>query len=323
MTRAALLQFPGDPFVGAYWFRNCARVWRDTVDQLDVFVNGQADQEVLAFLEDQTLQLDGRFRHQPGRLVHGEATRVLVESCEADLVMLIEDDAFIRRAGAVRAAFDAIECGATDVIGTPRGGMDPRIERAAVERWGQFEEVNGGVGPGLWPCFLFARTADLLATSRRFESWSWQPGEVIPGLDYLVQHEVQTTDTFTTTTFELRGAGKRIEFCPQHKELWHKELPAEGAPWFHTGGLSNGEFFAGGGAFGARPGIGGTNEGLDWAHRIWWWLRCVDTAGNTLASHQERYRARLEELTEFLDVRAEVEEWTAILEPWISWDDRS
>ena len=327
MSTAALMQCPGDPFVMSYWVRNCAQVWRDDVDTVKVFVNGQSDPDIIGVLRDMCRTIDAEFSWQEGRLVHGDATRILLESCKADEVFLVEDDAFVREPGAIARALRRVHSREVDVIATPRGGMSPEVEQAARAKWHDHDlsSPNGADnGPGLWPCFFFARTADLMKTSRQFGSRTWHAGETIPGLGYDVTHDV-TTDTFTTTAFELRGAGARIEPCPQYKEVWDKDLPAWCAPWFHAGGLSNGDFLSedwdGGGA---RADVGGTNEGRDWAHRIWWWRRCISTAPKTLLRDtQDAYAARIEALTDFLGVREDVEEWNETLLPWINWDDRA
>mgnify|MGYP001593743775 FL=1 len=320
------MQAAGDPFIVDYWLKNYERVWADDVDELHVHFNGQTDPELVAFIKDRVTALGGRFTTEPGRLIHGQATRKLVEACTADAVLLIEDDAFIREPGAVAAQFARLEAGEADVFATPRGGMDPAIFEYACEKWANEDLTSpeGNYGPGLWPCFVFARLADLMATSRRFESWAWSPGQTIPGLEYTVpaSGSAMCTDSFTTTAFELRGAGLRIGPIVQYKELWNQDLPPEGAPWFHAGGLANGDFLKdvwdGGGA---RADIGGTNEGLDWAHRVWWWRRIVDSAGDTLAHLQPTYRKNLARLVDLTGVGDQVEEWTETLLPWISWDD--
>jgi hypothetical protein len=322
---AALLQTHGDPFVTSYWFRNYERVWRDSVDELYVHVNGQQSREAVDWIVVEALRLGARVIVRDGRLVHGVATRELVQACDADVVLLIEDDAYVRDPAAVRRALDRIKCGEADVIATPRGGMSPEVEAYAFEKWGRFEIQDGGAGPGLWPCFFFARTADLRTTDMRFESWTWSPGETIPGLEYKVGAAPVTTDTMTAVAFQLRAAGKRIVHCVQHKELWHKVLPPHGAPWFHAGGLSNGDFInEGWDGGGARPGLGGTNEGNDWAHRCWWWGRCARTARDTFPSQATAdYSARLGRLVDYLGVEYEVARWDAVLAPWINWDDQA
>lgn len=326
MRTAALLPTPGDPFVVAYWLRNCERVWRDEVDDVYILVNGQGEREIVEFIQREAERIGCRLSWQEEPLGHGQALRALALSCPADTgtVVLIEDDAYVRRAGAIGSALARIEVGETDVIATPRGGMDPEIEAYARAKWSDHDLTSpeGNSGPGLWPCFVFTEIATLRATSMRFESWSWRAGDVIPGLGYGVPRDGMTTDSFTATAFELRGAGLRIVPGPQYKELWDKDLPSGDVPWFHVGGLSNGNFIRydwdGGGS---RPGIGGSNEGLDWAHRIWWWRRCLDTADGILPGLQPRYRERLDRLTDDLGVREQVESWTDTLLPWISWDD--
>jgi hypothetical protein len=294
----------------------------DAVDELHVFINGCTRPDVLNYLRGEVERFGGVFTAQEGRLIHGQATRVLVEHCAADAVMLIEDDAYVRDAVAVRRALERVGSGLVDVIGTPRGGMDPEIQAYATQKWGGFECEDGGEGPGLWPCFLFARLETLMATDRRFESWCWHPGDVIPGLDYFVEDRDQTTDTCTAVAFQLRGASLRIEDCVQHKELWHKRLPVRGAPWFHAGGLSNLDPLSGDFHGDVRPDIGGTNEGLDWAHRLWWLRHIVETAGDLFPEHQAPYRRHLEEIIAYTGVGAEVEAWTETLVPWINWDDQ-
>lgn len=326
MTRAVLMQCAGDPYVVAYFLRNYERVWADDVDELHVLCNGQSDPGIVAAIAAEVARVGGRFSSEPGRLIHGQATRKLVDGCDADLVLLIEDDAYIRDPGAVAAHFDRIEDGDADVFATPRGGMDPEIEAYARKKWAaeDLTSPEGNTGPGLWPCFVFCRLANLNATTRRFESWTWKPGQTIPGLDHTVAGREMTTDSFTTTAFELRAAGRRILPVVQHKELWNKTLPPEGAPWFHAGGLSNGDFLADdwdGGQ--ARADIGGTNEGLDWAHRCWWWRRILDSSGSLLEPLQAGYRERLHRLIELTGIAEQVAAWTPILEPWINWDDQA
>lgn len=319
MRSAALLPTPGDPYVFAYWARNYAKVWRGEVDELHVLVNGVADCARPAV--ERTLRYVGvQATVVRARIGHGEAIGQLLAGCDADMVVLVEDDGYVREPGAIADRIGRVwhEGG---VIGSPRGGMSPDLEQAALARWGPVVGPDTSSGHGLWPCFLFARRDDLLATDRRFDARSWRRRAVVPGLEHTVAGESATTDTFTSAAFQLR-AKLPITLEVQHKELWQKQLPPGGAPWFHAGGLSNGDFLAdrwdGGGA---RAGIGGSMEGLDWAHRAWWWTRCLDTAGDLLLDNQPVYRARLERLVEFTGVRAQLEEWTETLLPWITWDD--
>ena len=327
MKRAVLLPTPGDPFVLAYWLRNYERVWKDWADELSILVNGQTDSKALAWIRNECSRLNAKMAYEPRRVGHGEAIRALLEASDADVVMLAEDDAYVRNGEYVDITFESIELGYWDVIGTPRGGMDPEIETFARAKWVGHNMTAPephdppSNGPGLWPCFLFARREQLLATSRIFGPKSWYPGETIPGLDYLVLEREMTTDCFTTTAFELRGAGLRIQPTVQYKELWQKDMPNDRlVPWFHAGGLSNGGWWD---AMHARPDIGGTYEGLDWAHRIWWWRRCASSATRSFATLQAAdYIAALERLTMRLGVAGEVWDWGARLEPWINWDDQ-
>ena len=283
MITAALLPTPGDPLLARYWLRNYA-TWRDEVDELVVLVNGADPDEAAALYAEA-----GATVHvERTRIGHGEALNALVSRADADAVVFVEDDAFVREPGAIRASLASHR-----VLGTPRGGMDPAIEAAAVRKWGAIVGPDTSTGPGLWPCFLFAPTAMLRDLD--FRARLWHEGETIPGLGYAVPHDM-TTDTMTQAALLLRS---RAEVVPvvQFKELWQKTLPTS-APWFHAGGLSNDPASA-------RPDIGMDNlEGRDWAHRFWWWRRI----GHDYREHWER-------------AAVDPDYWTPIVEPWINWDE--
>ena len=327
MKTAALLQLPGNPFALSYWLRNYERVWKGEIDELHVFLNGARNREALLACEAMVRSAGARWvPPNPNRLTHGYATQVLFDQCDADTIMLIEDDAFVRTPGAIAAHLEwaNYEC----VVGSPRGGMSPTLEQPARDRWGA-DPVgpDGSYGYGLWPCFLFAPRSALAQVWRGFPAQTWPVGSTIPGLDYYCAEEMHT-DTFTASAFMLRDA-LPITVEGQWKELWMHDLPEMQAlagydpPWFHAGGLSNEDFFNGGGALdNARPNIGGTNEGKDWAHRIWWIRHIVLSAPRDLLPDlRAHYLRRLDDLTREMGVGQEVDEWGKTEPPWINWDD--
>ena len=44
-----------------------------------------------------------------------------------------------------------------EVIGSPRGGMSPELEVAALAKWGPVVGPDSSTGHGLWPCHRTAR----------------------------------------------------------------------------------------------------------------------------------------------------------------------
>jgi hypothetical protein len=280
VTTAALLPTPGDPLLARYWCRNY-ETWRDQVDELVVLINGDMTSRPIYEA------VGARVDVVPVRMGHGEAMRALLHMTSADTVVYVEDDAFVRHPDAVGEKLELASTGV--IVGCPRGGMDPTIGLAATEKWGPVTGPDGSTGHGLWPAFLFAPRKALRHTSQRFESWTWQTGETIPGLGYTVPWAM-TTDTMTTVAFELRDEHPII-LTTNNKEMDQKAY--WDAPWFHAGGLSNLPSMAKG---------GDSNEGRDWAHRFWWWRRI---------GHDY----------EHLWNGVDPDYWTPIIEPWINWED--
>jgi hypothetical protein len=299
---AALLPTPGDTFVTRYWARNYERVWKGEVDELVVLING-GTREARRALRD----VGATIHDVPQPVGHGEALTRLVSYTDADVVVLVEDDAYVREPGAIAAHLERAAAG--EVIGSPRGGMHQLLEQAALTKWGPVVGPDTSVGHGLWPCFLFVRTDILRQTTCDFAARWWQSGETVPGLGYRVNGTPVDTDTNTAVAFQLRDRGP-ITPVGQWKELWQKQLPAEGAPWFHAGGLSNLDKMP-------REGIGGTLEGKDWAHRIFWWERT--------AHGEPGYEDRMSLLRRMVEqdgIYHDLLDWEHALEPWINWDDQ-
>jgi hypothetical protein len=284
---AALLPTPGDPLLARYWVRNYEQTWKGEVDTLCVLVNGQLTEDIVRIWGD----VAEHRMFVDRQLGHGQAMRKLLDGVlgEPDVVVFMEDDAFVREPGAIRSRLERAYQG--EVIGCPRGGMDPAIAEAATEKWGPIVGPDGSSGHGLWPAFLFARRDAFLATDRRFESTTWQTGERVPGLGYRVPRPM-TTDTMTAVAFQLRDQFP-ITLDVNYKEMDQKVFPGA-APYFHAGGLSNDPHAI-------REGIPPeSNEGRDWAHRFWWWRRI---------GHDYDPKGQ------------DVDYWTPIIEPWINWDE--
>lgn len=333
VRRAALLPTPGDPFMFGYWLRNF-ETWAREVDELHVLVNGQADEEVLAYIDRLATAAAFRaghelfsFRHVDRLLGHGEALALLLEQTDAELVVFLEDDAWVRRPGSVALQFERIRQGQADVIGSPRGCASSELINLAWARWPESEfSSSGDSGHGLWPCFLFARRADLLATDRRFEALLWPAGELVPGLDH-VSAEATSADTFVSVSWQLRAAGKRVLHVPQFR-IATTDFLAEwmllNPEWFHAGSLSTGY----GVSFADEAGRTtldilqqAATGHPEWARRIFWWERFQQTADDALPEQQARYRAELDRIIGLTGARGIIDTWGPLVEPWITWKE--
>lgn len=327
--RAALLPAPGDPFMLAYWLRNY-ETWRDQVDELVVCVNGQTDPEVIAYDQRIIEAVGGRMIHSPYTLGHDGAMLRLLENTEAELIVMCEDDAYVRHPEAVGASFAKIESGETDIVGSPRH----EDYAGAWQEWGDY--VPGDLAElrhGLWPAFLFIRRADLLATDKVFGDRAWPRGGNIQGWGYVgpavcdyvgIAAEFVHLDTLFGTTFQLRSAGLRTDlvhhvrlYDPKATEDWLAEDP----PWFHVTNLSTLNGVTAGGDPSVLPDM--DEHGGLWTRRVAWWLRTYHHSDQETPGHAV-FGVQLGDFITRTGMRPEdLAAWFARFDPWVTWDERA
>jgi hypothetical protein len=304
MSRAALLPHPADPFMLKYWLKFYNEVWKNEVDKLYVLVNSPIEPEVAAYMKSMLMKQDKcDWAFLPNQIEHGHALDYLLDMCQEDYVMLIEDDGFIFKGGYVARHFSQIESGEFDLIGSPRGSCSQEIWDAAQRKWGLDYGGYGDVGPNFWPCYLFTHKKNLLATDRNFCAKFWAQGETIEPL----QHVVQTPDgiagdTLVSTCLQLRAMipKEKILTIPQYHgspddlidydrltNLWDGK-----AYWTHVGSLSSGTHGVLCDDFGralARRKIdppkdssaipahcNSIGEKKEWSRRVQWWLTFLE-----------------------------------------------
>jgi hypothetical protein len=323
VTRAALLPAGADPFLNAYWLRHY-RLWADEVDELRVLVCGQTDPQIIRYLETLASGLPHVVIDHVPRRDHGKAIRELVEATNADHVLLLEDDAFIRKPGVVNAAFERIERGETDIVGCPRTSAVPDLVSAVEHKFGTLVAETDEQGPHLWPCFLFARRADLLATDRNFGAAAWRPGETVPGLDWGPSESDVAGDTFVWASIQLRTRGLRVHVEPEYRADKAKMPSWDDIPWFHVGSLSSGYgyiFLAGMSEVDRHNHAASIDSLHDWNKRMSWWQRVHQQWDGILVDEHEAYAAGLYEM--FSDLRMSqgpVDEWRHLFDRFTTWE---
>lgn len=330
MKSAALLPTPGDPFQVAYWLRNYERVWRGEVDELIVHVNAQPVDEARAFIREQVERFpEGRYLewNGGGRMSHGDSLNILVGECDADLVVLIEDDTPVRRSGAIRHYLLDVFSGATDVVASPRGSMTPELQQAALERWGEIRTEDGSSGHGMWPAFVFCRLQTLLDTDRHFGERAWSPGRDVAGLRYTIQGSEQAVaDTFGATAFQLRDRCHVLNVSqwkgPWGWQGWLDEgLPF---PWFHIGSLSSsGNLVLETAELMEGRLLSEEQELGEWSHRVHWWARFLRFAGDALPDLQENYRRNLTRLCDVMGIDDwRIRAWGDVVNRMVTWEEQ-
>lgn len=247
-SRAAILPHPADPYLFNYWLKFYRTIWQDEVDHLYIFINSPMEYEVIKFMldlvkDDPKITCD----YIGSQLEHGTAIREMLEKCTESHVMLIEDDGFIFKPGAVERSFRLIEDNATDIVASPRGSCSDFIWNEAKKKWNLDYSREGDTGPNFWPCYFFSAKMHLLNTDRNFNARAWQGNELIEPLEAMAP-ELTVGDTFVNTSLQLRAKGLRIIEVPQYhaspNDLDHFRFKTnlfDGiAPWTHIGSLSSG-----------------------------------------------------------------------------------
>lgn len=249
-SRAALLPFPGDPFLLKYWLKFFHEVWGGEVDKLYVLINSPIEKSVVEY-EIELLRNDKITAYYlDHQIEHGTGIDKMLGECEEEYVMLIEDDAYIFKSGYVDRYFSLLESGEYDVIGSPRGSCSMEIYEGARVKFGLNYEGLGDHGPNFWPNYFFAKRDTLLSTDRNFCARAWDPGEVVEPLGMTVTDSRVVGDTFVNTSLQLRARfpKERILDIPQYhaspddiEDYENKRFLFDGnAPWTHIGSLSTG-----------------------------------------------------------------------------------
>lgn len=249
-NRAAILPYPGDPYLFRFWLRFYDKYWRKQIDRLYVHLNSPVEQCVVDYVANLCDERDITLLITHNYTDHGNAINQLLDIVQEKWVMLIEDDAFIFNDEIVNGAFSLLENGHFDIVGGKRGSCATEILEAAQQKWGISYTGEGDQGPNFWPCYFFSSVDLLKSTDRNFNARAWHKGEKLPGLDCDVEADVLYGDTFVNTSLQLRGLvpSHRIAYLPQYHahpdDLLHAErnqyLFDGRAPWTHIGSLSSG-----------------------------------------------------------------------------------
>jgi hypothetical protein len=206
-----------------------------------------------------------------------------------------------------------IESGTTDIVACPRASGTPDVMEAAMRQYGLYVSATGEQGPAFWPAFFFGHREHLRATDRHYGAGYWQPGDKVPGLDFVAETG-SAADTFSQTSFQLRGMGLRVHIEPQYRT---DAALRQDAPWFHVGSLSSGHgtYFMGGISERDRKRHGTSindSDREDWTKRMAWWERVSDEWDGGIPEYHRRYREELGWLMSDLALdRSMVEAWRA------------
>lgn len=213
MSRAAFLPSPGDPYVLMNCLKYFLDVWSDEVDTLYIQINSDIEKNVIDKLLEKLNHPKIKVIFRDAVLGHGTSLKIMLDACDEDYIMLIEDDSIIFKKGTVDSFFKLLESDRYDVIGSPRMSCNPKLADIAKSKFSLDYSGYGDKGPNFWPCFLWATKDILLKTSMNFNNFAWDVGDNLLGT---ILDEKVVGDTFVKASLELRELGARILEIPQY-----------------------------------------------------------------------------------------------------------
>ena len=208
-SRAVLLPTPGDPFLMKYWIDNFREKYKKYVDKLYVCINTSIERPVVKYIQDMLDSVGASYMYLDHQIEHGDAINRLLEMCQEEYIVLVEDDSFVIKGEKVAECFERLENDECDVVAGKRGSCAMEILKRASEVWGINYEGYGDQGCNFWPNMFFCKKEILLKTDRNFGARMWYKGEKIEPLNYITQGDC-ATDTFVNTSLQLRAMGLRF-----------------------------------------------------------------------------------------------------------------
>lgn len=305
MTKAVFLSAGGDPFIASLVIKLWQERWYDEVDKFYVSYNNHAGvpKEVVAeFMCNIVVDPKIHVIYHPEGVGNGVPITEMTQIAKEDLCMLLEDDGFIFKPEYVKKAFERIEDGWVDAVGSPRGSCGLEVTDAMVKKYSLDISGLGDKGVNYWPNFFFCKIEDLRKTDMNFASKHFPKGSYFKELDHTFVED-NYGDTFVWGDIQMRYNGVRFGEIPQYhaspEEIEYYERGSDkwtsgtDIGWIHGGSLSSGW---GGYISGRLPDVSTDQAKQEIETRVAFWRIAVDyTEG--FEDFRWKYIAGLENLT--------------------------
>lgn len=316
MTRSVLISSAGDPLLTSFCIETLKKNCWDEFDSLYICYNNYAEcpkkfqGEFFSKYVDEPKIVDGKMIspkikmiYYPYSLNYGVPITKMLQICDEDLILLLEDDGFIFTPGKIDECFKRIESGEVDALGSPRFSCGFELVEAIKQNYNLNFEGYGDKGPNYWPNFFFCKREDLLKTDLNFNPKDFIKGTFYPELNHTMS-ETESGDTFVWAGLQMRFNGVRFGEIPQFHcsptEIQDKENGdmnwRNGTPfWLHGGSLSVNKFLKGFDPHIGFPEFANESAKMEFETRVAWWTICADTIEG-FDEYKVQYRIGLEDL---------------------------
>lgn len=245
-SRCALLPTLGDPLISHLWLDRYKKTFKDEIDHLYVFINSPMSEDFIEYSRKLYEDAGATVIVENNTVSHGVALRKLFDISKESTILLIEEDCYPLKRGAIDRIFRGLESGEFDVAGSPRGSCGKELWDEAATRWGLDYSGYGDKGPNFWPNMFFTTRNIFSLTDLNFSERMYESGEFIPSLNYTVK-EPQCGDTMVHMSLQIRNLKPVIREIPQYhgsafdlNDFYERTgIYAPDVTWVHTGSSSS------------------------------------------------------------------------------------
>lgn len=242
VKRSILVPAIGDPYLLGLWFDK-ARYFIDEVDEVVVGIDKKSDDPLITELNHRLLEWLNAMP-KVRAFISKEAGMVrtfenVMAECRGEYFAIIQEDAYVFKAGEVDRHFAIVESGLADVVGTPMYCYSAELIEVISDYANNYErEMLNTRGYSLWQNFLFAKYSDYLSTNQKIAPQSWPPNIEVPFLQWKPEKAV-VLDMFASIVFQWRVQGKRFYYVDQFLSANIEHWEWFNAPnfWIHVNAL--------------------------------------------------------------------------------------
>lgn len=217
MKTIAAQVIAGNPLTFNFYIKNFYNKWESHIDklyiQLDTSPNSLVDlfPEIKRFFYDicsysnkivitehdtcPSKFIYKKINYVPNSTIRGQQTwtgacmRQALDSSNEDIMFFMHDDCFITDSSILKSNLEDIKSNKFDMIVASSTCLSPKLRNIALDKFSFLKNIVSAESVGLTTSYFIANRSDLLNTQLNFDGQLYKKGDIISGLDYVVEEE--------------------------------------------------------------------------------------------------------------------------------------